>query len=214
MSQIKVMISRFYQGGTFQDVATHTVFDPRKDAGRVFSFSPKMNLTGIGELVRKNQLIPFDKLTADEFQRIARDIPAVEPQVVEVRGKQLQLEVVFDRPVYPRPGKFIHIPTKQGVLAIPVVDAYIEDYATVVFAVDAVGKPIIDAEAFVDDEGVFSKEYNTEKVTKEKKVEVPIEVKEVEVAEEQVEESTEEKPKKKPVTKRRKKVEEAEAPAE
>lgn len=208
MSQIKVMISRFYNGGAWQDSKTGTIFDPRKHAGTIFSFSPRMDLSGVADSIRKNHLVPFDSLTAIEFQRITRDLPVVTPQVVEVRGKHMQLEVVFDRPVYPRPGKYIHVPIGQGqTQAIPVVDAFMEGYATAVFAVHAVDKVRIEAEAFVDDDGVLMEAYGFEELGKpiveEKAVEVKEEV--IEVAE------VEEAPKKKPVAKKSRKKAEVEA---
>jgi hypothetical protein len=206
MAEIKVMISRFYQGGAWRDEKTNVIFDPRKDAGKVFSFSPRMDLSTLAESVRKNHLVPFDQLTAVEFQRIVRDLPVVSPQVVEVRGKKLVLEVVFDRPVYPRPGKFIHVPTRQGEITIPVTDAFMEDYVTAIYQVDANGKVKIDAGAFVDDDGVLSEEYGVEKAP----VVEPKAVVKEEVQEEAIEvEVQEEAPKKKQTAKKtRKKADE------
>lgn len=202
MSQIKVMISGFYKGGAWTDKDTRNVFDPRKDAGKVFTFSGNEKFESIMESISKNHLVAFDTATAIQFEKVARDLPVVTPQVVAVRGKLMQLEITFDRPVYPIPGKQVHVPTKEGVVSVDVKDAYMEGHATAVFTIDAIGPIKIDAGAFIDDEKRLSEEYPvaTPATKKEEVKEVSPEVKEVEVV----------APKKTPAKKSRKKTEDAE----
>jgi hypothetical protein len=195
MAEIKVMISQHYRGGAWIDKATNITFDPRRDMGRVFSFSPALDLSGITESVRKNQLLPADKHTAILFQQLTRDMPVVFPQVVQVRSKRDLVEVVFDRPVYPLPGKLAHIPTQFGVVDILVTDAYMEGNSIAVFPINATGHIQIDADSFVDDNGNTNEAFDAapkaepvqapveEPVVEEAPVEEPEQVEEVEVKE-------------------------------
>ena len=205
MSNIKVMISGFYRGGAWVDKDTGRVFDPRKDAGQVFSFSATSKLDSIMESIAKNHLVPFDSISANYFKRVTRNELVVTPQVVDVRGKQMQLQIVFDRPVYPIPGKQVHVTTRQGVVSLNATDAFMEGYATAVYTVNATGPVKIDAGAFIDDEKVLTEAYPVEvkaetKAKAETKSEPVVPV-----------ETPEEAPKKKaPVKKTRKKAESAE----
>lgn len=208
MAEIKVVISQYYRGGAWADKATGRQFDPRKDMGKVFSFSPALDLTTITESVRKNQLLPADKHSAVYFQQVTRDMPIVYPQVIEVRSKRDLVEVVFDRPVYPMPGKFIHVPTQFGVADIPVVEAYMEGNVVASFAVNATGHVQIDADAFSDDNGDTNEAFNAGQKTKQP-VEAPVESVEEAPVEEAEEVKEKEAPKKKtPAKKSRKKTEE------
>jgi len=212
MAQIKVMISGFYKGGAWTDKDTRNVFDPRKDEGKVFTFSGVEKFESIMESIAKNHLVAFDTATAIQFEKIARDLPVVAPQIVSVRGKLMQLEITFDRPVYPIPGKQVHVPTKEGNVSVDVKDAYMEGHATAVFAVNATGPIKLDAGSFIDDEQRLSEKYPVTAASSKKE-----DVKETKEAKETKEDAPEVKedkevvaPKKAPAKRSRKKTEDAE----
>jgi len=153
---LKVMVSPYYNGGAWEDDATRATFDPEFDKGKVICIPRELDTTGIMEAVRKNYLLLVDA-TQEEYD--APHSPTTVPEVQEVTGKHMSLEVSFDRPVFPVPGKKITVPTKSGDVVLDVTNGYMEAHSTAVYYVDATGKIKIEAGAFLDEAGVGNAAY-------------------------------------------------------
>ena len=159
MNYVKVMISEFYKGGIWEDEGTGVIFDPKKDHGKVFVIPTSRDLTGIKASLMNQHLVPVDGYSQAEMEEFANAGLAQEPVVVDVMGRKMSLEVSFDRPVYPIPGKTLTVPTPSGVQTLQATDAFMENLATAVYQVNANGPIQIEAGAFIDDYKLFSKAY-------------------------------------------------------
>lgn len=160
---LKVMVSPYYNGGSWTDEKTQYTFDT-SDAGKVVSFPRQLDLSGILNSVRKNHLLLVEG-TQDEFST-PLDTPLTAPVILEVRGKMNLLEISFDRPVFPAVGRKIVVPTKHGEVTLHAEDAYMEAYTKAAFAVNANGKVKIEEGAFVDEAGIPTEAYGFEEAPK------------------------------------------------
>lgn len=161
---LKVMISPYYNGGSWTDEKTQYTFDPSYDEGKVIAFPRQLDLSGVMGAVRKNYLLLVEG-TQDEFNTPI-DEPLTAPVILEVKGKANLLEISFDRPVFPASGRKIHVQTKGGEVLLNADEAYMEAYSKAAYAVNVHGAVKIEEGAFVDEAGIPTEAYGFEEASK------------------------------------------------